>query len=622
MDIGIAPEPLDRAAAFFLDGDLAETERLCREVLKGHPGHARAWRQLGLLRLVSGDPAAALGLLLPLQIEFDRDPDLAIALAEAHWAIQGPAEAIPHYRRAIALAPDRVRARVRLGLALLSVGSPSEARIHLEQAATAQPDAQILTYLGTALLAEGHVADAILLLERATQLEPGEYASFFRLGQALRELGQIDEAIMALGEALARAPGQAHLHVALGDALFARGDHAAGKAELQQATAMDPSQPLAWAKLGDMEQLTSNPVASLECYQQAVALDGGNPELLALLGNALLTAGDHKAGTRELGRCMTANWHSAQRRTAVRVGILAAPGGANTPTGFIVDRTRFDVSPVFMLEEFDYPCEQIASSYDVMFNAVSDPDAAPQALALAIQWAPVIGLPTANPPAAIAGTVRERMAARLAGIEGLHVPQTIRFRRAELADSGVMFDQPMLIRPAGSHGGQYLSIARSPDEVRRAATALPCDEMYVTEFVDFRSPDGLYRKIRLVFVGGQPFPVHMAIGDDWLSHYFRTSMAEMPSWRAEEADFLGDHEAYLGKDLCRAMSEIQARIGLDFFGIDGAIGPDGRLVVFECNASMLVRHTDRPAMFDYKRKPAERIRTAVGDLLQNLARDS
>ena len=619
MDIGILPDPLDRAAACFLDGDLAETERLCREVLKSHPGHAGVWRQLGLLRLVSGDPAAALGLLLPLQAKFALDPDLAIALGEAYWAIQGPAEAIPHYRRAIALAPDRVRARVRLGLALLSVGMPGEARDQLEQAAAAQPDAQTLTYLGMALLSDGHAADAVPLLEQAIRLQPGEHGSFFHLGQALRELGQIDEAITALGEALARAPGQAHLHLALGDALFARGDHAAGKAELQQATALDPSQSLAWAKLGDMEQLTANPAASLECYQQAVALDAGNPELLALLGNALLSAGDHEAGTRELGRCMTASWRSPQRRAALRVGILAAPGGANTPTGFIVDRARFDVSPVFMLDGFDYPCEQIASSYDVMFNAVSDPDAAPQALALAIQWAPVIGLPIANPPTTISGTVRERIAARLAGIEGLHVPQTVRFRRAELADAGVVFDQPMLIRPAGSHGGQYLTIVRTPDEVRRAATALPCDEMYVTEFVDFRSKDGLYRKLRLVFVGGQPFPVHMAIGNGWLSHYFRTSMAEMPGWRAEEAAFLGDCQSYLGQDLCRAMGEIQARIGLDFFGIDGAIGPDGRLVVFECNASMLVRHADRPAMFDYKRKPAERIRTAVGDLLQTLA---
>ena len=125
-----------------------------------------------------------------------------------------------------------------------------------------------------------------------------------------------------------------------------------------------------------------------------------------------------------------------------------------------------------------------------------------------------------------------------------------------------------------------------------------------------------------MFVGGRPFPVHLAIGDHWLSHYFRTSMADRPDWRAEEARFLADAPAYLGPAAWRALGEVAARVGLDFFGIDGAIGPDGRLVVFECNASMLVRHVDRPAMFEYKRGPAERIRDALGARLQRLAAPS
>ena len=155
--------------------------------------------------------------------------------------------------------------------------------------------------------------------------------------------------------------------------------------------------------------------------------------------------------------------------------------------------------------------------------------------------------------------------------------------------------------------------------MRQAVSSLTCDEVYVTEFVDFRSAGGLYRKLRIVFVDGQPYPVHLAIGKHWLSHYFRTAMADRPDWRAEEASFLAGHEAYLGREIGRALGEVQARVGLDFFGIDGAIGPDGRLLVFECNASMLVRHADRPAMFDYKRAPAERIRSAVGDLLMSVA---
>jgi tetratricopeptide (TPR) repeat protein len=623
MDVGITTDPdlLDRAAVWFMAGQTAEAEHLCQQVLRRQPDNPEALRQMGLIRLVSGDPAAALAILLPLQGNFVKDPDLAIALAEATWTAQGVAEAIPHYRRALALAPGRARVHVRFGLALLANGQASQARQEFELAATARPDGQTLGYLGMAMLGEGRTEDAIPVLQRAAQLEPEDATSPFHLGQGLRELGRIDDAIPALAEAVRRAPGQAHLRLALGDALFARGDRTDGMAELAEATTLDPSQPMAWAKLGDMEQLSGDTARSLICYQRAVALDGDNQELRILLGNALLAAGDEVGSTRELGHGMVAGWKTPPQPSArLRVGILAAPGGANTPTSFILDRARFDVSPLFMLDGFDYPTDRIAASYDVLFNAISDPDAAPRALAKADQLVAVLGLPVVNTPSTMPGTVRERMAMHLAGIDGLHMPRTVRAKRLDLAQSGAMpFDGPALLRPSGSHGGRDIVLTQTAGDIRQAASELGCEEVYLTEFVDFRSDGGLYRKLRLMFVGGQAFPVHLAVGDHWLSHYFRTTMAEMPGWRSEESAFLGGFEAYLGPEICRALTEVQARVGLDFFGMDAAIGSDGRLVVFECNASMLVRHVDRPAMFDYKRAHAERIRSAVGDLLHRFA---
>ena len=608
-------EQLGRATESFQAGRLWDAEQHCGAVLDHAPGHAGARRQLGLIRLVRGDPVGCQALLLPLRETFADDPDVAIAIAEASWATSGASTAIPHYRHALALAPGRVRARARLGLALLTAGEPAAARQELEAVIRAEPDANALTHFGMALIAEGQPHQAIPVLLRSAQLDQHEPGSVFHLGQALRELGRIDDAVFALTEAVRRGPDQAHLHLALGDALFARGDHARGKAALRQATALDPAQPLAWAKLGDMEQLTGDAVTALSCYRCAVDLDETNPDLLALLGNALLSVGD-PAGGDALGRSMAARW-TKPRPKQLHIGILAAPGTANTPTGFIIDRTRFAASPVFMVDGLDYPCGCLAETYDVLFNAVSDPDAAPHALALATRLAPAVGLPVVNPPLAMPGTTRERMAARLAGIPGLHVPRTVRCDRAGLA--GLEWSGPVLVRGVSSHGGKDLAVAHTAEELRQAASSLSCDEIYVTEFVDFRSGGGLYRKLRIVFVDGQPYPVHLAIGDHWLSHYFRTPMADRPDWRAEEAAFLAGHEAYLGRGICLALGEVQARVGLDFFGIDGAIGPDGRLLMFECNASMLVRHADRPAMFDYKRAPAERIRGALGDLLRRLA---
>ena len=396
LDLEAPPAPvpeIEQAAKSFCADRLVEAEQICTELLGQTPGHVGARRQLGLIRLVGGDPAASLTLLRPLQDTLPADPDFTIGLAEAEWAVGGASAAIPHYQRALTLAPGRMRARARFGLALLTAGYPALARQELEIATRAEPDAPSLTHLGMALLAEGRPQDAIKVLTRASEMDRADPAAALQLGLALREMGQIEQALVALAEAVRRGPDQAHLHLALGDALFAYGDHVHGKAALRHATVLGPAQPLAWAKLGDMEQLTGDPAAALGCYRQAATLDE-TPDSLALLGNALLAAGD-PAGGQVLGRSMQAAWSAPIRRSAtLRVGILAAPGTANTPTGFIVDRARFAVSPVFMLAGFDYPCSLIADTYDVLFNAVSDPDAAPQALALANRLTTVSACPS------------------------------------------------------------------------------------------------------------------------------------------------------------------------------------------------------------------------------------
>ncbi len=592
---------------------MPDAEALCRRALALAPDDPAALRQLGLVLLVAGDAMGALALVAPLSEAAPGDLDLAIARAEAEWAVNAAAAAIPHLRRALALAPDRDDLRARLGLALLTSADPTAARDELTIAIASRPDdAAALTSLGMALAALGAWADAIGFLHRAMQADPLDPACAFQLGQALREAGRIDEAAAALREAVRCGPGQAHLHLALGDALFARRDYAQAADALRQAVALDPGMELAWAKLGDAERLTGASPAAATCYRRAVALAPDNPELHALLGNALTVAGDNAGGAAAFGRAMAASWRRPAR--APRVGVLAAPDAANTPTDFIIDRTRFAADPLFVLEGFNYPHALLAQTYGVLFNAISDPDASPNALAQAGRLVARLGVPLINPPAAIAGTTRDRMAAILSGIDGLRVPETRRLLRTATPD----FSGPVLVRSTGSHGGANVAVAQTVSDVKAMAAALPTAEIYLTQFVDVRARDGLYRKLRLVFVDGVIYPVHLAIGDHWLGHYFRTQMAANATLRAEEAAFLRDPQTYLGRIAWAALRAIQNRVRLDYFGIDGALDRDGELVLFECNAAMLVRHADRPAMFDYKRKPAELIRAAVGDMLDRV----
>jgi hypothetical protein len=128
----------------------------------------------------------------------------------------------------------------------------------------------------------------------------------------------------------------------------------------------------------------------------------------------------------------------------------------------------------------------------------------------------------------------------------------------------------------------------------------------LTRFVDSRGADGSYRKYRAIFVDREPFAYHLAIARNWLVHYWTAGMEQDAARRAEEARFLANPAAVLGAAGMEALAAIGARLDLDFAGIDFAMLPDGRLLVFEANATMLV-HPEEDADFAYRNPAVARI---------------
>ena len=64
---------------------------------------------------------------------------------------------------------------------------------------------------------------------------------------------------------------------------------------------------------------------------------------------------------------------------------------------------------------------------------------------------------------------------------------------------------------------------------------------------------------------------------------------------------------------CQAVAE---RVGLDYFGIDCAETPDGRLLLFEGDIAMIVHAMDSPEIFPYKPPQMQKIFAAFRALLQ------
>jgi hypothetical protein len=100
-------------------------------------------------------------------------------------------------------------------------------------------------------------------------------------------------------------------------------------------------------------------------------------------------------------------------------------------------------------------------------------------------------------------------------------------------------------------------------------------------------------------------------------HYFTSAMPEHAYLRAEEQAFLENMPEALGAKAMLALEAIQTTLGLDFAGVDFALGPDGAIMLFEANATMIIHPPDSRAMWDYRRPAINAALQAAKQMLNN-----
>ena len=172
---------------------------------------------------------------------------------------------------------------------------------------------------------------------------------------------------------------------------------------------------------------------------------------------------------------------------------------------------------------------------------------------------------------------------------------------------------PFIVREAGSHTGKGLILiadSDTTDELERFA--FDGRDLYVTAYADFRSPDGLYRKYRLLVVDGVPFPRHMVASPSWNIHSEDRPllMNKRPDLRDEEQAFLRDFSL----DRFPAFEALASKLGLDYFGVDFALGDDGGVLVFETNCCFRpIREKDDPV---YDGADVSKVKAAMGELIR------
>jgi glutathione synthase/RimK-type ligase-like ATP-grasp enzyme len=100
-------------------------------------------------------------------------------------------------------------------------------------------------------------------------------------------------------------------------------------------------------------------------------------------------------------------------------------------------------------------------------------------------------------------------------------------------------------------------------------------------------------------------------------HYLNAGMANSADKRAEEEQFMADFDSGFALRHAAAFAQINARMGLDYVGLDCAESSDGRLLIFEVDSCMIVHAVDSVELYPYKQPQMQKIFTAFRQMLLN-----
>lgn len=342
-------------------------------------------------------------------------------------------------------------------------------------------------------------------------------------------------------------------------------------------------------------------------------------------------------GQRELGFSIQGEALAMQRRYELparrqparyRLLMLMAPGdlAENTPLDCLLEDSCVDLICYYATPEAPLP--EPLPAHDALIVTMSEHDGNRRLLQVLEERLANWPRPVLNRPQSIPHTDRGRASQLLQHIPGLLAPLTYRVARATLAAvrSGAVGLEavapelafPVIVRPLGSQAGRDLARIAAPAELEDYLARVGDAEFFIARFVDYSGDDGLFRKLRIALLRGQPYICHMAISAHWMIHYLNAGMYEDAGKRVEEERFMADFAQFAARHAV-ALAEVHRRFGLDYVCIDCAETRDGEFLVFEIDHTMVVHAMDSAELFPFKPGHIRTLQTAFENLLGELA---
>ena len=218
-------EKFQQAVAFHQAGQLAQAERMCKQILRYNSQNAEAFHFLGIIACQTGKYPVAVDLIIhAIEIDSKQSPfyySLANALRE-----QGKfMEAIEAYQQAIQIQPNQGEAYYNLGNALHHQEKLEEAIEAYQKAIRIQPNyVDAYNNLGVVLIDHEKLEESVQIYQKTLEIQPNYADAYNNLGNALREQGKLEESIRIFQKAIYIQPNYAEAHNNLAMMLLLKGD--------------------------------------------------------------------------------------------------------------------------------------------------------------------------------------------------------------------------------------------------------------------------------------------------------------------------------------------------------------------------------------------------------------
>jgi hypothetical protein len=285
---------------------------------------------------------------------------------------------------------------------------------------------------------------------------------------------------------------------------------------------------------------------------------------------------------------------------------MAGAINSNTPIEFLIEDSDVTLITVYVVPGEPLPA---VPEHDLAIVLAAESDAAGPVLAELERIVAAWPRPVLNRPQMVPKLGRSNLHGLLADVPGIAIPPTICAEATtvrHVAAGTVRIDEvlpggafPIIVRPLDSHAGRGLERVNRHAELADYLVRNPASKYFISRFVDYRSPDGMYRKYRVAVIDGVPYPSHLAISDHWMVHFLSAKMQEQAN-REEERHFMETFRCDFAGRHGAALAEMSARSGLEYFGIDCGETRDGRLLIFEADTALIVHNMDSPTEFPYK----------------------